>query len=100
MYRIIQEELSNMARHSRAAIGRISLRKRAGGVELVIRDNWCGFDPTGLLCTDKGHKGVGLTAMEQRTRLSGGTFYVDSIPEKGTKILATWPNRMIESDES
>ena len=74
MYRIIQEELSNMARHSRAAIGRISLRKRAGGVELVIRDNWCGFDPTGLLCTDKGHKGVGLTAMEQRTRLSGGTF--------------------------
>ena len=84
-YRILQEAMNNIAKHSKANLIRLAMRRRGRVVELVIEDNGIGFD------LENYRKGFGLESMKERAELSGGTFRVESTKEKGTTITAQWP---------
>jgi NarL family two-component system sensor histidine kinase LiaS len=86
LWRVAQEALSNVARHSHATSVQVSLACKRGKVTLAIVDNGQGFD------TSTGHHlGVGLHSMQERIRLLGGTVTVESKPEEGTYILVECP---------
>ena len=85
IFRLTQEALNNIAKHSGADRVVLTLVKANGRIVLTIRDNGRGFDP------DKVVKGLGLSTMKERTELSGGDYGLESAPGKGTTLLATWP---------
>lgn len=87
--RLVQESLNNAGKHSGAGTVSISLRRRNGRLTLEIMDDGCGFDPEGDRGPDQGHAS-GLFGMKERAELSGAEFFIDSIPGKGTQIIATW----------
>ncbi len=85
MFRISQEALTNIARHSGASLVDLALQKAGGRLELTIQDNGRGFRPDEIV------KGFGLSTMRERAELTGGTFSVESAQGKGTTIRASWP---------
>jgi len=85
MYRVMQEAMNNIAKHSQASLVRFSLKKSRNRIEFVIEDNGIGFD------LEKSKTGFGVGSMKERIQLSGGTFTVQSIKGSGTVILASWP---------
>lgn len=89
IFRIVQEALNNVARHSRARYVHVALNKRAGRMELLIKDNGVGIDPDAV--ARSARKGFGLASMQERAELSGGTFRVETGPHMGTAIRASWP---------
>jgi PAS domain S-box-containing protein len=91
MYRIIQEAMNNAAKHSKADLIRISLRKVHNKMELSLKDNGCGFNVQQHLSLGDSRRGLGLTSMRERTELSGGSFALESAEGKGTMIRASWP---------
>jgi PAS domain S-box-containing protein len=91
IYRILQEAFNNSARHSKADRLRVSLRREAGRLSLLVRDNGRGFDTAILSSVQLGGSGFGLVSMRERAELSGGSFSVESWPDKGTTVQASWP---------
>ena len=90
IFRIAQEALNNVAKHSRAEWVDISLSKNSDGIELAIADDGAGMNPDQILLT--GADGtLGLTSMRERAELTGGSFSIESAPGKGTTIRACWP---------
>ena len=86
-YRIIQEGLTNVARHARVHEATVRVRRTAGHLELEIVDRGIGFDPA---VTDL-NLSTGVSSMRERTTLLGGTFRISSAPESGTCICASLP---------
>jgi signal transduction histidine kinase len=84
LYRVLQEGLRNVAKHSQARDGRVKLDSSNGLVVLMIEDSGIGFDP----CVTKGVAGLGLVSMKERVRLIRGEFSVQSRPGGGTVIEA------------
>jgi signal transduction histidine kinase len=95
IFRIIQEGLNNVLKHSRADVVNLSITMREGTVVLSIADNGVGFDVETALRQDSCEKGLGLLSMRERTELSGGTFSIASFMGKGTTVQATWALTMI-----
>jgi signal transduction histidine kinase len=91
IYRLTQEAMNNVAKHSQANLIRLSLTKKENDIELVIRDNGMGFDLEEVLSPERSNRGLGLASMRERIELSGGTFALDSTVGKGTTIRASWP---------
>ena len=90
IFRIAQEAMNNVAKHSRAEWVDISLSKNSDGIELAISDDGVGMNPDQVLRT--GADGtLGLTSMRERAELTGGSFSIESAPGKGTTIRACWP---------
>jgi signal transduction histidine kinase len=87
LYRVAQEALRNVVKHSGAASASASLVGRSGSLALEIRDNGRGFDPTTVV----GQGGLGLVSMRERLRLVGGELTVESQPGAGTRLLAQVP---------
>jgi PAS domain S-box-containing protein len=85
IYRVTQEGLNNIAKHGKADLVHLSLRRMGRMIELSIEDNGTGFDPQSV------KQGLGLMSMRERTELSGGTFTMESTIGKGTTIKASWP---------
>jgi len=85
IYRITQEALNNVAKHSRGDLVHLSLKRNGSRIELCIRDNGEGFD------TGSVRRGLGLSSMQERAELSGGTFALETAPGTGTVILVSWP---------
>jgi two-component system, NarL family, sensor kinase len=87
---LARELLSNVAKHSGASHVRVTVAADPERVELEVRDNGRGFDPSrraaALL---DGH--IGLASSEQRVRSAGGELVVSSAPGSGTKVQATLP---------
>jgi PAS domain S-box-containing protein len=91
IYRILQEALNNVAKHSRAKAVHISLWKTGGNIELAVKDNGQGFDPEQVPWTNEDEYGMGLSGMKERAELSAGFFEVLSAKGKGTTIRVLWP---------
>jgi signal transduction histidine kinase len=99
LFRIAQEALTNVARHSQATGVVMELMPRGRQVTLAIRDNGHGFDSAerrslpGLGSSELGlaGRGLGLAGMETRARGCGGSLILESTPGKGLKIEVTCP---------
>ncbi len=91
IFRITQEAMNNIVKHAQADIVHLGLRKVDGALELTIQDNGKGFDPESLSIVEGSKKGLGLSSMKERTQFSGGLFFIESTPGKGTVIKAQWP---------
>ena len=87
LYRVAQEALRNVARHSSASSVEVELRAAGGGIELAVQDNGVGFDPT----RKQGRPSLGLAGMRQRLSLVDGELLIDSAPGGGTSIVARAP---------
>jgi NarL family two-component system sensor histidine kinase LiaS len=85
LFRIAQEALANIARHSSASCADVSLEYETDMVKMIIKDNGHGFDQR----LRKG--GLGLDSMRERAEALGGSFTVESSPGQGTKIEVTLP---------
>jgi len=91
IYRVTQEGMNNIAKHSRASLVRLYLRKIDGRLELVLEDNGQGFNMEKVVGSESTKRGLGLTSMRERVELSGGLFTIESTEGKGTIIRASWP---------
>ena len=90
IFRIAQEVLNNIAKHSKAEWVDISLSKKVGEIELVVSDDGVGMN-VGLILQISTARSLGLTSMRERTELTGGSFSIKSAPGEGTTIRASWP---------
>jgi signal transduction histidine kinase len=88
LYRIAQEALTNVARHSRASSVDVILERRGDQVLLVVEDNGVGFDPAR---TGSGRRGFGVLGMHERAALVGGTLQIESSAGGGTTVLLRMP---------
>jgi signal transduction histidine kinase len=86
-YRITQEALTNVARHSFATQVGISLEKKNGQLLLTVKDNGCGFKPQDL---EDSHC-LGLAGMRERASLVRGSLELQSRPGKGTRVFFRLP---------
>lgn len=91
LFRILQEALNNVAKHSEATRVDLYLGKAHDFVELIFQDNGAGFDLREVLSRSGLERGLGLASMRERAELSGGAFTIDSLKGKGTRIRAAWP---------
>jgi signal transduction histidine kinase len=91
IFRIVQEALNNIRRHSKAKEALVILDFQRDSIMLTIRDNGIGFSPqiTSGELTALGK--LGLIGMEQRVKFIKGTFNLDSVPWKGTEISISVP---------
>ncbi len=89
LYRIAQEALANVRRHSRARQVAVALRFSPGSVELAVEDDGVGFSQEEGLGAETGH--FGLLGMRDRVRLLGGSLTVESTPGEGTRICTRIP---------
>jgi PAS domain S-box-containing protein len=90
IYRILQEAVNNIVKHSNADYVRCSLEKKRGRIELSIEDNGKGFDMEGIRYKDTSKRGFGLASMKKRTEMSGGSFAIESERRSGTTIRGSW----------
>ncbi len=93
IFRICQEALNNVAKHSKATLANLSLQKSDSSIELRIQDNGKGFNSDEKSPAEHSRKGLGLVSMRERAELSGGCFNIESIEGKGTVICVWWPLR-------
>jgi signal transduction histidine kinase len=91
LYRVMQEALSNISKHSKGNLVNLSLEKKEGTIEFIIQDNGQGFDSDVALSLKGSKSGLGLVSMKERTHLSGGIFAIESVKGVGTTIHASWP---------
>jgi PAS domain S-box-containing protein len=89
IYRILQEALNNVSKHSRAKTVKVSLKRRENGIELGIEDDGAGFDVEDPGLQGLGH-GIGLRSMKERARLSEGSISIQSRKGRGTSVLVSW----------
>ncbi len=90
IFRIAQEALNNIAKHSQAEWVDISLSENEAGIELVVSDEGVGMD-LDLVRKTSTSRSLGLTSMRERAELTGGSFSIESNPGEGTTIRASWP---------
>ena len=86
-FRVIQESLHNIAKHSRANDVQVEVTAASAELTLIVRDNGAGFD----VQESKAATGLGLVSMRERLHLIGGEFDIDSAPGTGTRIWARTP---------
>jgi signal transduction histidine kinase len=86
LFRVVQEALSNVRKHSGAGRVSVVLRSRRTFVYLTVTDDGCGFDPRGL---DTGR--LGLAGISERVRLLGGAVEIETSLGAGTTVRATLP---------
>ncbi len=91
IFRILQESLNNVAKHSSADHVRIGLKKARRRLYFSISDNGTGFEVKHAFNKDTPG-GLGLIGMRERVELSGGRLRIESRPGKGTTIRASWPS--------
>ena len=94
VYRIVQEALTNVARHARARTCRVRLEWDGAAelLQLEVTDDGCGIDTRQRI-------GVGLHSMRERAAELGGTWSVETLPEGGTRVQAVLPSRLPAAGE-
>lgn len=87
LYRIIQETLTNIARHAQAKSVSILIEKHGETVRAIVEDDGVGFDPR----ANQGDRHLGLLGMRERAELLKGTLTIESTPESGTSVFIEIP---------
>jgi PAS domain S-box-containing protein len=86
-YRIAQEALTNVVRHSLASHVEVTLRGEGGMLSLAVADNGRGFHPPDLSEAEN----LGIAGMQERASLAGGWLQIESLPGKGTQVCCKLP---------
>lgn len=87
LFRIVQEALTNGAKHARATGVSISLRQENGTATLTVTDNGAGFD-TGVSIPDRQRPPWGIASMRERAQAVGGSLRIESARGAGTSVIA------------
>lgn len=95
LFRILQESLHNISKHSRAHFVKVGLAPGSGGVSLTVDDDGIGFDPA-----TQGKNGLGLLSMNERVRLVRGSIQIDSSRGQGTKVKVRAAITAVEMPEN
>ena len=91
VYRIVQEALTNVARHSGARAATVTLSRERRKLFVRIADRGAGFAPEALLSASDEERGFGVRAMRDRVEFVNGRFSLRSAPGKGTVVEAEIP---------
>lgn len=97
VYRIAQEALTNIARHSGAARAGVVVKRLEDSVRVIIEDNGRGFDPVDVDREAPATNRLGLRGMRERAGLLGGSVDVESAPGSGTTLFIRIPLDVIRS---
>lgn len=92
IYRVVQESLTNIAKHARG-VGAVSVvvDRGDGVLQVTIEDDGCGFDPKTAVEKGRNRKGLGIAGMRERLSLIGGQFEIESSLGVGTTIFIRIP---------
>jgi signal transduction histidine kinase len=90
IFRIVQESLNNIARHSEADWVDLSFVRSDGLIQLTIEDDGIGFDLHSPAQEAVHGTTLGITGMKERARLAGGDFIIESVIGGGTTVRASW----------
>lgn len=93
VFRVVQEALANVAKHSGARHARLEVTEHDGELTLLVEDDGAGFDPA------SPPSGFGLRGMRERVVLAGGALLVTSAPGRGTVVRAVMPWRRDERED-
>jgi signal transduction histidine kinase len=91
VYRIVQEAVTNVVKHSAATEATVVIKKRPGMVLLSIRDNGRGFEPATVPGSTPPELGYGLSGIAERVRILGGMLSIDSKPGEGARVNVEVP---------
>jgi signal transduction histidine kinase len=91
VYRIIQEALNNVAKHSRAKRACVILHRATDQIHTIIEDDGCGFDTTKSRQTADYDGGLGVSGIRERLSVLGGSLNIESAPQQGTTLIARIP---------
>jgi len=82
LYRVAQESLQNVIRHSGATSANVALTFDGDGLHLTVADDGCGFDRSGAREKDS----LGLINIDERMRSVNGEAFIESVPGGGTRV--------------
>ncbi len=99
LYRVIQEALTNVAKHARADDVHIHLGCEDSAIIVTITDNGTGFDPQKVLGADLKRRGYGIIGMQERVSSFGGRIDIRSRRGAGTQISIEIPLRNSEGED-
>jgi signal transduction histidine kinase len=91
IYRVVQESLNNIIKHSKAKGFTVNLQAENGSVQLGISDDGIGFEPSIMLNDKYISNGLGIVNMQERIERLNGAFHIDSTMNNGTLIFAEFP---------
>ncbi len=91
IYRVLQEALNNVSRHSGARDAWVRLKYSGDSLELEVEDHGSGF------VAEKMQRGIGLVAMRERAEIIGGTLAITPRPQGGTQVRLQIPREKVES---
>ncbi len=91
LYRVVQEALTNVWKHSGAKTVSVIVERDPGALRMIVEDDGRGFDGDGALAGEAARGRFGLLGMRERLALVGGSFHIESEPGSGTTIYARVP---------
>jgi signal transduction histidine kinase len=86
VYRIVQEGLNNVVRHSNATTARVEITTNGRQMVITVEDNGSGMSPSAAAHDGHHHRGFGLIGISERVRMLGGTHTIDTAPARGTRL--------------
>lgn len=92
LYRIVQECINNILKHSAAANAQVIIKNNHHQLRITIADDGRGFEPA-MVGAREGQPGFGLTGISERAGLLNGKTLIDSVPGQGTTVTITIPIR-------
>jgi signal transduction histidine kinase/ligand-binding sensor domain-containing protein len=96
IYRVVQECVSNVVRHSQATDAEVLVRRSDHAVQIIVKDNGEGFNPTEKKAANGG---FGLTGISERTKMLGGTYRITSATGQGTTVSINISTAETEENE-
>jgi len=100
VYRIVQEALTNVAKHAKARHVSVILEPREDSLRVIVEDDGVGFEADRLLTFAPLEKRLGLAGMIERAALVGGNLQIESRPGHGTTLYLRVPTRTTEADRN
>jgi signal transduction histidine kinase len=97
VFRVAQEAITNVARHSHARTVGITLMVADGTVRLQVEDDGVGFN-AGVFLHAPDRRRLGIAGMQERVELLGGTLEITSAPEMGTRVVMVVPVSMTRGE--
>lgn len=91
VYRVVQEALTNVARHARASRVSVLVERQPDHLSVVVEDDGIGFDPDRALARPPARGGLGLLGMRERVALVDGTIQIESATGSGTAVFVRIP---------